>query len=1626
MSTRGKIGAFPISLGLLCFLAVLTIIGAAQSPEQPKVKITQSDVIARMNDKGVNLSFKIERSGAFPVSGAVEASLYDVSGKRIARATRETPLFLASTPVEISIPATIESSRPERYIVEWGFQSKRGGFSERSSLYNLVPMLETRVLGPNEVMAGSEVSLRVIVSDLNRKKFIEGALVSISLAGKQVFLKKTDQSGTVSPSFRAPEEPGPMKLAVRVDSPEGADSYDGTITVKKVEKVLLVTDKPLYQPGQNIHLRALALRQPDLKPLDGREVIFEAEDSKGNKVFKKSAKTDSYGISSAIFTLASEVNMGPYKVRALVGDSAKVEKTVTVARYVLPKFKITFESDRPFYMPGQTVHASINANYFFGKPVAKGAVKITASKFDVNTQAFATLDGKTDASGHYSFELTLPDYFVGAPLEQGKARAQLEIIVTDGSGHEEIKNTEITVAKEAIVLDAIPEKIALVKGVLNQIYVMATQPGGAPAKVSIHDPFSDKWVASDDLGIAILSVIPDSDRIDFTIEARDNTGNKASRSFHFTSGAACSSSGGTPCAGILLRTDHGIYRAGGNIHVTVLSQLDGTAYIDLVQEGQAIHTAWTEIKNGVGTLNLQAPLDSQGSGLVHAYRLTPDGQWIRDTRRIFIEPATDLKIVVRPGKETYLPAEEAKIDFFVKDANGNPVAAALGIQIVDESVFALQEMRPGLEKIYFLLEEELAKPRYEIHGFSIPEIISEGREVDIPARPGVKTPEQLARNDLIGKVLLAAAQPDMQYGIVANTLDSRRSNFQQAMQEYLAARAKHVVAAGNRYRSKHGNREISYDDKISQFLEEGLIRRNDLLDPWGKIIKVEGEHPWPQLTSAGPDGRFGTEDDIVYQTPMPVEEFARDGVGMRRAEGMAMPAMAPKAMGGHAGAVADLKKKEGPVTENEVTTQTGQGGEEPRIRSYFPETLWVEPSLITDGQGHAFTTVQMADSITTWRLTAMANSKKGALGSTSQGIRVFQEFFVDINLPVALTRNDRVTIPVAVYNYLPGSQTVRLELERADWFELNGDATQTVKLEKNEVKGLGFDITVKDVGNHALTVKAYGSSRSDAVRRTVEVIPDGQEQVVNFNARLEGRVEQEVSFPEGVVPGANKLFVKVYPGLLSQVVEGLDNIFQMPSGCFEQTSSTTYPNILVMNYMQKAGKITPELKMKAEGYINSGYQRLLTFEVRGGGFEWFGQAPAHIVLTAYGLMEFYDMSKVSNVDPAIIKRTQEWLAGQQQPNGSWKPNQRVLDQVAGRFTSDVLRNTAYVTWALASTGYEGDAVRRAVGYLKENSKDAKDLYTKALIVMALASRDPKDPAAKEILEGIIEAGVVKGNTISFPAGADTAVHSTGQSADVETTALVGLALLKTGAHRDALEKIINYLIASKDPRGTWYSTQATVFSLKTLIGSLDMSTAGGNAEVIVTMDGKERGKFSLKGELAELLQQMDLSEFATSGSHKIALKIRGEGNAYYSIVARHYIPWSNVRPAGKAPLSITVAYDKQQLATNDIVTANVVAQNLTPAVAHMIILDLGVPPGFEVQTEDLDKYVAKSTIARYSMTGRQIIVYLEKIDPKSKVELSYRLKATMPMRAQTFARRVYEYYNPAREAFANPVKIEVR
>jgi uncharacterized protein YfaS (alpha-2-macroglobulin family) len=101
-----------------------------------------------------------------------------------------------------------------------------------------------------------------------------------------------------------------------------------------------------------------------------------------------------------------------------------------------------------------------------------------------------------------------------------------------------------------------------------------------------------------------------------------------------------------------------------------------------------------------------------------------------------------------------------------------------------------------------------------------------------------------------------------------------------------------------------------------------------------------------------------------------------------------------------------------------------------------------------------------------------------------------------------------------------------------------------------------------------------------------------------------------------------------------------------------------------------------------------------------------------------------------------------------------------------------------------------------------------------------------------------------------------------------------------------------------------------------------------------------------------------------------------------------------------------------------------------PGAARMVILDLGIPPGFEVLTEDLNALIAVSAeqetrVERYDLTGRQIILYLDNLSSERSLRLRYRLRARFPLRAKTADYRAYDYYNHEITASQAPTEMEV-
>src|SRR5215472_4853971 len=176
----------------------------------------------------------------------------------------------------------------------------------------------------------------------------------------------------------------------------------------------------------------------------------------------------------------------------------------------------------------------------------------------------------------------------------------------------------------------------------------------------------------------------------------------------------------------------------------------------------------------------------------------------------------------------------------------------------------------------------------------------------------------------------------------------------------------------------------------------------------------------------------------------------------------------------------------------------------------------------------------------------------------------------------------------------------------------------------------------------------------------------------------------------------------------------------------EQTSSSAYPNILVVDYVKKARVASPEILMKAENFLNVGYQKLLTFERPGGGFDWWGNGEPLVWLSAYGLQEFSDMAKVYPIDRGIIDRTQNFLLNKMDKDGTWSNIGATHAETIASMGNPKLLLTSYVVWSLLESGLPKDQLKVSVEYLRGNVKDAgNNPYVLALAANALAAYDAK-------------------------------------------------------------------------------------------------------------------------------------------------------------------------------------------------------------------------------------------------------------------------------------------------------------
>lgn len=1636
---------------------------------------------------------------------------------------------------------------------------------------------ETIVLGQTSLLADSAAAFRVLVRDHADSRPISGARVRLVLEGNGVRETlgefKTDEAGSVSDPIHVPAiAPGKYDLVIESDSPIGSDRIVKPIQVRRESRVYVATDKPVYQPGQTIHMRAMALDSTSLKPLAGQTVSFEVLDSRGNKVFKAEPAASQYGIAFCDFALGDEVNLGDYQIHVTVAEATSV-RTVEVSRYVLPKFKVEVTTDKPFYLPSETVHGVAKAAYSFGKPVAHAEITVTGRIAGRRPSEVFRTTGTTDADGRFAFDGELFQSLGQADDETSdRANPDLEIGVTvrDGTGHEEHGLERRPVSPESIKIYVLPEAGDFLDDADNLVYLMAAYPNGRPARCNI--VANGRPLQCDEMGIAVLTVRPDGRELTLRITARDAAGLTGTRTLALRTWHENND--------LLLRTDKAVYRAGETVHATILSQqLSSTFFLDVFNNGQTVLTR-TVRPNSQGQTHLALELPSDLTGTLRLNACTgvsSRGDMDFDTTMIHVCPPEGLRMATSPDKSVYRPGDTARVHLQVADCNGAPAPAALSLSAVDEAVFYVCENQPGMLDQFFVTDKRLPLAGYRLAFAISPAELLSGEEKYENLAKALFSPS--------GQMLGQFAQDTKRHG-----RDGRvgREAYSLATESYSQKKAKAAAVRNQHFRVPITLLALTamlmiplgvFSHSMFRALRQmaGEVRGEDSV----QSTRAVGRSIWLlALAVVLPTATFLTS--VLLQTLMDRHHYYhyhfRFGIGLFHLSVMtiALPLLAvagfpaiyrfrtagfrqirsgavkglalsaagvalvftiqytttsalmkssdlfgphlilslaaiasPFIIGLALCAVASATSVKEPgkfyaelgrsgylvlvvllslglvlsiwtpqwhrlwfldrssyvptrglnvhsTTANLLTdlnnfdsrieerymggTMGGMGGmggrapeqtrtverlaELPRVRRYFPETLLWQPQVITDELGRADIEIPLADSITTWKMNVDAVSAGGKLGNATVDLPVFQDFFVDLDLPVTLTRNDEISIPVLCYNYLDEPQTIRLTAEPSPWCDLLGPASQELSLGAREAGSASFRIRAAQVGTHELAVLAEGSSIGDAVRKSLAVRPDGVEVENVQNGVLARSAEHAFEVPSEAIPHSQKLLLKIYPSAFSEVLEGLESIFRMPHGCFEQTSSATYPNIMALLYMKNTGQATPEIEAQAREYIAAGYQKLLTFELDGGGFDWFGHPPADEKVTAYGILEFSDMAKVHEVDPDVIGRATEWLLSKQNLDGSWgDSDRRGIDDSDRVKTAD----TAYIAWALAESDIRTHELDRARDFLRNNLHDTDAPYTLALAANALLSQDVNDPFALKLLTALQTRLLAQGFAGSNDRDEMGAMYSRGSCLDVETTALAALAMMKVNPHADTVHKALAWLSEQKDRYGTWRSTQATVLAMKALISGTRRTDAGERpTRIEATVNDQPAGSLAIAPQTRDVLQVLDLTGRLEPGMNRIRLTTDQGIELPYRLVGTYWTPQTTPQVAAADGLDMAIRYDKDHLGVGDSVACRVEVLNKASRPLNMVVVEASLPPGFAVDSSAFDRLVESGVFARYELAADRVVLYARGMAAEERLRFDYRLTPLHPMRVQVRPSSVYEYYQPENKARTEPFELVVQ
>ncbi|NXT08606.1 A2ML1 protein, partial [Prunella fulvescens] len=727
---------------------------------------------------------------------------------------------------------------------------------------------------------------------------------------------------------------------------------------------------------------------------------------------------------------------------------------------------------------------------------------------------------------------------------------------------------------------------------------------------------------------------------------------------------------------------------------------------------------------------------------------------------------------------------------------------------------------------------------------------------------------------------------------------------------------------------------------------------------------------------------------------------------------------------------------------------TELGSESAPARTWFPETfIWTLVPI--NDSGAAELAVTVPDSITDWRAMTFCTSESHGLGiSETTSLRSFKPFFVEPTLPYAVFRGESFPLKVKVFSYLKQCMALQLSLMDSRDFEfLHENVRFTFCLCPDSAKTFSWDVKATKLGKVNFTVTAEVVEQEDVCREHTAVVPEsgGKDTVVkHLLVKAEGQLEEKthtsllcpegtsasetISFavPENTVLGSERAHISFLGDIMGTALDNIDELLQMSSGCGEQNMVHFAPNVFITRYLEETGQLTPEIKQKAIGYLESGYQQQLLYKHTDGSYSAFGEGsePGNTWLTALVLKTFSQARDFIHIDEQNIKDAASALIKSQAPSGCFKSVGKLFNNGLMGAVEEGLGLSSVIVTALIHSGmpHSDPVVGKALKCIRDlvhADTGSPNLYSLALAANAFAVAGDK-ALRQKILKRLDKAAIISDDQIFWSQQSNQEEDSLSwyraPSVDVELTSSILMAhLTKSSLSSDEIKKaskIVSWLTKQQNPYGGFASTQDTVAALEALAlyATNIFSKDSPDLQVSLTSKGFSQN-FRVDKSNRLLLQTVELPAIPQD----YTLRVQGHGCLFLQAILRYHIPpvrseatfavsvqtECTVPDATRFPVTIRARYTGNRVSTN------------------MVLIQVELLSGYSPVAGSLEELKKMPLVKKVESKADQVVLYLEELTRQPQtytflVEQDMQVKDHKPANI-----KIYDYYMPGELRFCN-------